>query len=40
MLTRFIDFLDDQGFAEPELTAGILLGTAYGVAVCILVSFT
>jgi hypothetical protein len=40
MLTRFIDFLDDHGFTEPELTAGILVGVAYGVAICTLISFT
>jgi len=39
MLTRFIDFLDEQGFSEPELTAGILVGTAYAAFVFALISF-
>lgn len=39
MLTRFIDFLDDQGFTEPELTAGIIVGAAYAAGVFALISF-
>jgi hypothetical protein len=40
MLTRFIDFLDEQGFSEPELTAGIIIGALYATCIFTLISLT